>query len=229
MVNAGKNIKNKAKQATIRKKIHFYIQSRLAGYAKHYARELIYYIAKKYKVKGRIEGRPVPHIGLYGGKETYTDNIEKVKQIVEAVGKRYRLVPYTISGFDKFDQNGKNKVLYLKVVPSDELIKLQRDLLKGLKKISEPSDWDEEDPFNFHITIAFKDIDKKFDRIWDDVRRHSNEIQEHLFVITILGTRNKIINEYDLILKKMLERDEARSREYHDKRWNEYHKLLGIN
>jgi DNA-binding response OmpR family regulator len=38
-----------------------------------------------------------------------------------------------------------------------------------------------------------------------------------------------LINEYDLILKKLLTRDEAKSREYHDKRWNEYHKLLGIN
>jgi len=208
---------------------HFYIQSRLSGYAKHYAREFIYYIAKKYKVKGRIEARPVPHIGLYGEKETYTDNIEKVKQIVEAIGNRYRLVPYTISGFGKFDQKGKNKVLYLKIDPSDELIKLQRDLYKGLKEISNASKWDKKDPFPFHINIAFKDIDKKFDRIWDDVRRHSNKIQEHLFVITILGTRNKIINEYDLILKEMLTREEVFRREYHDKRWNEYHKLLGIN
>jgi 2'-5' RNA ligase len=227
MGNTGKNIKNKMRRSTKGNKIHFYIQSRLAGYAKHYARELIYDIAQKYKVKGRIEERPVPHISLYGGKETYTENINEVMQIVEAIGKKYRVVPYTIRGFDYFDQ--KNKVLYLKVDASDELVKLRRDLYTGLKKISNASNWDEDDSFNFHINIAFKDIDRKFERIWDDIRQQTNKIQEHLFVITILGKRNKIINEYDLILKKMLTRDQAKSRKYHDKRWNEYHKLLGIN
>jgi len=209
----------------MRNSVPFYIQNRLSGYVKYYARELIYDIARKHRVKGRIETRPVPHMSLYGGSETY--RMKDVIQGVVDVGKRYRLVPFTIRGFDYFDK--ASKVIFIRVDPSDDLVRLRKDLYERLRLISKPSTWDKRDGFNFHITIAFKDIDEKFDRIWDDIKLHSNEIQQHLFRITILGTHNKIMYEYDLILQKLLNRNQALSPKWRDKTVNEFRKLIGIN
>ena len=85
----------------------FLIEFRLHGYAKTYARELIYDVARRFKVHGVTTHRAVPHISLYGPSET--KNIWKVTQEVERIGRKYALVPFKIKGFDYFD-NKTNKV-----------------------------------------------------------------------------------------------------------------------
>ena len=205
---------------------HFLIEFRLHGYAKNYTKELIYDVAKRFRVKGVTRRRAVPHITLYGPSET--DNIKAVISKVNEIGRECTLVPFKIKGFGYFD-NGKNKVIYLDIDPSLELEALRWELARGLSRISTPQPWDTERQFAFHATVAFKDIDKKFNAIWSYIKKKEElNINQHLLRITILGANRKILYEHDLMLKKLLNRRQALSKYRWRKTINKFKELRGL-
>jgi calcineurin-like phosphoesterase family protein len=76
-----------------------------------------------------------------------------------------------------------------------------------VSKICTPHRFDTQPDFWFHSTIAFKDIDREFDRIWRYLdKKERASINQHLVRITVLNKNCKIIGEYDLILKRWLHR-----------------------
>lgn len=185
----------------------FSIEFRLHGYPKHYLKRLIWEIAQKFRVKGAIKERPVPHVTLYGPSET--NDIRKVLAVVEKVGRKYTLVPFAIKDFD-WREGKKGKVIAASIVASPELKNLREELAKELSKISTHQPWDTKADFWFHTTVAFKDIDTKFDRIWHYVNaKEKVRFDQYLVRITILNKKGKIIREYDLLLKRWLKRWQA--------------------
>lgn len=188
---------------------HFLIEFRLHGYAKSYAKELIYGVAKKFRVEGVTTKRAVPHITLFGPFQT--NNTNKIITEVERICQNYELVPFTIKGFGCFNRK-MNKVIYLEIEPSPELKELRWKLAQQLGKISNTLPKDMQQRFQFHATIAFKDIDRKFDKIWAYIKaREEPDINQHLLRITILKDRT-IIREYDLVLQRWLNRRQALSK-----------------
>jgi calcineurin-like phosphoesterase family protein/2'-5' RNA ligase len=214
-----------------RRQKSFFIEVRLLpGYAKYYAKDLTEDIARKFKVKGAIAvkgaGRwgAIPHIALYG--ESQTDDIGKIVSEVERIGQKYSPTPFRIKGFDYFDK--EHKVIYLDVEPSPELEWLRWELAQSLSKISTHKPWDKERKFEFHLTIAFKDIDKKFNKIWDYVKSiEEPNINQYLLRITILGRNRRILYEYDLVLKRLLNRREALSKHLWRKTVNRLREMQG--
>jgi calcineurin-like phosphoesterase family protein/2'-5' RNA ligase len=183
----------------------FFVEFRFHGYAKQYLRGLIREVARKFRVKGAIRHRPVPHMALFYGSPRKTD-IRKVLAAVEKVGEKYIFVPFKV---DKFEwSNGEEgKVIATGITASPELKRLRLELRKELSKICTPHRFDTQPDFWFHSTIAFKDIDRKFDRIWRYIsRKERPHIDQHLVRITVLNKNCKIIGEYDLILKRWLRR-----------------------
>jgi len=183
----------------------FFIEFRFHGYAKRRLRELVWEVAKKFRVRGAIRERPVPHMALFYGTPGHV-NTRKVLAAVERVGKNYKLVPFSIERFD-WSNGEKGKVIAASITASSELERLRQGLAEELSKICTPHRFDIQPEFWFHSTIAFKDIDQKFDLIW----RYLNEnkalsINQHLTRITVLNKHQKIIGEYDLILKRRLSR-----------------------
>lgn len=204
---------------------NFYVEFRMHGYAKAYAKRLIWSVAKKFRVKGGIRKRVVPHIGLYG--EGKTDNIQKVVSAVGRVGRKYTLVPFKIKGFGYFDK--PQKVIYLDISPSKELEELRWELSQELRKVSSCQSQDSRRKFEFHGTIAFKDIDNKFNRIWSYIKnKEEPDINQYLLRITVIGARRRMVCEYDLVLKKLLNREQAVSRYWWRKTINKMRKLQGL-
>jgi hypothetical protein len=204
----------------------FLIEFRLHGYAKEYARDLILDVAQKFKVKGITKNKAVPHITLYGPSET--DDINKVISHIIAIGRRYKLVPFKIKGFDYFDKQGK--VIYLDITPSIELAKLRRELAQNLCRISTSQIWDTKHDYGFHSTVAFKDIDTKFKKIWDYVKSQEQpNINQYLLRITILKRNRTILYEYDLVLGRLLNRQEALSKSLWQKTISKLKLLQGSN
>lgn len=197
----------------------YLIEFRFHGYAKRYAKNLIYEVARKFNVKGVVRKRAVPHITLYGPFQT-NDGRKLVSEII-SVGQRYDLVPFRVKGFNFFD-NKQNKVIYLDIEPSEELKCLRRDIARSLLKFSNTNLFDSDYDFVFHATVAFKDIDHKFGRIWNYIS-HKQEhcINQHLLRITIIRN-GKILYEYDLIQKRLLNRRQALSKSG----WNKTIELL---
>lgn len=187
---------------------YYLVEFRFHGYAKRYAKHLIYDVAKKYRVRGVTKKRAVPHITLFGPFKTRYSR-KAVAAIVE-VAKQYTLVPFRVTGFDYFDNPG-NKVIYLDIEPSKELRELRYNLAKKLNKITQGTlqDKHSKKQFRFQSTIAFKDIDHKFDRILSYIKtREEPNIHQHLIRITILRN-SRILYEYDLLQKRLLTRRQA--------------------
>ena len=182
----------------------FFVEFRFHGYAKRQLNGLIHEVARKFRVRGAIRYRPVPHMALFYGSLGTVD-IRKLCAAVRKVGEKYIFVPFKVEGFG-WDNGEEGKVIAANITVSPELKKLRQELADELSKICTPHRFDTKPNFWFHSTIAFKDIDGKFDRIW----RYLNEkqtvsINQHLVRITVLKN-SKIIGEYDLELKRWLSR-----------------------
>ena len=198
--------------------IHYLIEFRFHGYAKKYAKQLIHEVAKKFRVKGVTRNRAVPHITLFGPFTTKQER--KVVLEVVDIGREFSLVPFIVKDFNYFDK--EHKVIYLDIDPSAELKELRRKLSQKLGKISDSQPWDDKKQFQFHSTIAFRDIDRKFSRIWEYIKdKEEPNIKQHLLRITIIKGK-RILYEYDLILKKLLNRKQALSRYWLNKTIRNY-------
>ena len=195
------------------------------GYAKEYAKDVVYSVAKKFRVKGVTRKRVVPHISLYGPGRT--NDIRKVISAIEKVGRRYTLVPFKIKGFGYFDKTPK--VIYFDISPSQELEELRRELSRELRKVSTGQSWDNRKKHSFHATIAFRDIDAKFHKIWADLKsKEEPDIHQHLLRITVLHGGGRIACEYDLMLKRLLNRKEALSKYWWRRTINRLRELQGL-
>ncbi len=188
---------------------HYLIEFRFHGYAKKYLKRQIFEVARRFYVRGVTRKRPVPHISLAGPFETR--DIKRVIMDVESVAKNYNLVNFKLKGFRYFN-NPEGKVIYVDIEPSKELEELRWELATRLMKYAELKEGDKNNKFSFHATIAFKDIDRKFPKIWKYLKsKEEPNINQHLLRITILRN-GKILYEYDLMLKRLLNRREALSK-----------------
>jgi len=188
---------------------HYLIEFRFHGYAKKYAKRLTYDIGKKFKVRGVTRKKVVPHITMFG--PFTTKNEKKMVSVVTNIAQNYTLIPFTVIGFNFFD-NATNKVIYLSIEPSEELKQLRFEIADRLRKITKTKssqDRKSKDKFYFHATIAFKDIDRKFNKIWHYLKKKEEpNIQQHVLRITILKGR-RILYEYDLLQKRLLNRKQS--------------------
>lgn len=204
---------------------NFLIEFRFHGYAKEYARDVVYSVAKKFRVRGVTGKKVVPHISLYGPGRT--DDVKKVISAVEKVGRKYSLVSFKVKGFGYFDKTPK--VIYFDISPSKELGDLRWGLSQELRKVSIGQSWDGRRNHSFHSTIAFRDIDTKFNKIWSYLKSSEQpDIDQHLLRITVLGVRRRIVCEYDLVLKRLLNRREALSKFWWRETMNRLRELQGL-
>jgi 2'-5' RNA ligase len=188
---------------------HYLIEFRFHGYAKKYLKRRIFEVARRFHVRGVTRKRPVPHISLAGPFETR--DIKRVVRDVESVAKNYDFVNFKLKGFGYFN-NPNGKVIYADIEPSKELEELRWELAKRLMKYAELKEWDKDKKFSFHATIAFKDIDRKFPQIWRYLQNiEIPNINQYLLRIAILRN-GKILYEFDLMLKRLLNRREALSK-----------------
>ena len=187
----------------------YLIEFRFQGYARKYLKRSIFDVARRFHVEGVTRRRPVPHITLVGPFETR--EIKRVIMDVESIAKKYNLVNFKLKGFRYFNNPG-GKVIYADIEPSKELEELRWELSKRLMGYARLKEWDTRERFSFHATIAFKDIDRKFSKIWSYLKhKEKPNIDQHLLRITIIGKGGKIVCEYDLMLKRLLNRREALS------------------
>ncbi|HXG74403.1 MAG TPA: hypothetical protein VNK44_06265 [Candidatus Nitrosotenuis sp.] len=101
----------------------------------------------------------------------------------------------------------------MKIIPSEELKEFRYELAKKLLNITDTTDIDKDsrDGFKFHVTIALKDIDRKFDEIWDYLENYKIKSDEIAYRITLLR-KGRIVYEYDLRNKRLLTRRQSLTR-----------------
>ena len=188
----------------------YLIEFRLRGFAKRYSQGLIKELGYKFKTKGMKNKKS--HITLYG--PFTTNNEKKMISRVLKLCKEYDRIYFSIKGINYFN-NPKNKVVYLDIVPSEDLKEFRFKLASILKKITKTKSKEDvktKNQFSFHSTIAFKDIDYKLEKILNHLKRKNHpKIRQTLLRVTILKN-GKILREYDFLLNKMLNRGQALSK-----------------
>ena len=184
----------------------YLIEFRFHGYAKRYAKELSTDLSRRFEIKRIVRKGKPPHITLYGSFNTNDE--KKLISSFAKVCKKQDLIKFKLIGFGHID----DRVVQLDVQPSEELNQFRLELVKELNPICKSQEWDAKEDFIFHTTLAFKDIENKFTKIWKYLEEiETPEIDQHLLRVTLLK-RGKILKEYDLIQRKMMGRDEALSR-----------------
>lgn len=171
-----------------------------SGYAKKAIKELRYNTEKNFHLP---RDKKPPHISLVGPLQT-TDEKRLVKEVKD-VCKQYKLVKFKLDGFDSFE----NHVIYVRIKPSEELKQLRSELSKRLEKFCDLSKFDQESDFTFHATLVMKDIQRKFDRIWEYLMTWKvPEMDQYVIRVTILKNF-KILASYDLLQRKTLSRSKS--------------------
>jgi calcineurin-like phosphoesterase family protein/2'-5' RNA ligase len=182
----------------------FLIEFRFSGYTKEAIKELKDSISKNFHVTRR---KIVPHISLVG--PLYTRDEKRLVKEVKEVCKQYELVKFKLDGFDNFE----NRVIYVRIKPSEELKNLRLELVERLAEFCKLSEFDTELHFTFHATLVMNDIQRKFDRIWEYLQSWEiPKMQQYVVRITILSERRRILAEYDLLQRKILNRRDALDR-----------------
>ncbi len=97
-----------------------------------------------------------------------TDDISEVDIILNKFSKTHSSKSYKIKGYDSFD----NRVIFMKVLMSEEGQVLHDELIDELSKISYIK-FDKHDGKDkvFHVTISSKKIQKIFNELWDYVNQ----------------------------------------------------------
>jgi 2'-5' RNA ligase len=191
----------------------YLIEIRTGGETKEYLKNLTYDVANRFDVTGAVQPRAVPHITLFGPYKTSRGR--DVRDALLEIFDSYDKVPYKLEGFGAFPEND---VVFVKVVPSETLQELRRDISRELRSLSYSYQPHDEDYFyDFHVTIAYKDTSRKFDQIYRYVtEEYDPEIEEYAQRISNLKNRN-LMWEYDLPTSKKLGGDEATTAESWEK------------
>ena len=228
---------------------HFFIEFRLRGFAKKYAkwvRARVHREARRLGIKEFKQSRFIPHITLFGAAET--NNLHKVINEVKSIGRKYTLVPFKLGvGRDEF-QNPDANWLYLDVQPSPDLEQFRHELAQSLLSLEGTitcKPHDRKSKYKFHTSIGKYDPRDKdkfeglfdyaetkcsletfkqckasvFGRLFNIIKKYVFRVQEddpginlHLLRVTVLGRKNRIHGEYDLVLGRLLSRRQALSR-----------------
>jgi len=195
-------------------KVCFMLVEIRIGPGKRKLKSIISEIKHKFKIPPNKIHR-VPHITLYGSFVANREQVYKIKEVVESVGKKYSFLSYTIDGL-KWIESQKGKVIYFDITPSKELKEFRRELAERLLEIvpiTKPYDKDEK--FLFHATLAYKLSDGEFERIWFSIPEKIKYFYLPMYAlrVTFLNNKSRIICEYDFLQKKLLSRQEALNKE----------------
>ncbi|MDD5311512.1 MAG: 2'-5' RNA ligase family protein [Dehalococcoidia bacterium] len=184
----------------------------------------------------RLSGTPVekmhrvPHISLYGSFSADYRQVERVKEVLQSVGRNYSSLPYLIDGF-RWINGRQGRVIYFNIIPSPGFKKFRQELAQRLLRIvPETRPFDKEEDFLYHSTLAYKLDSREFERIWFYVcsdrppetkfSAHADAEERymryfylplHALRVTFLNDQSKILCEYDFLQQRLLTRSESLS------------------
>lgn len=181
----------------------YLIEIRMFGKAKYDIKRLILCTGEQFNTQ--IPRRPVPHITLVGPFEARDEN--RLIKDFNSVCCNVDLISYVVDGIDVFPDTG---VIYLDVQPSDELITFRRNLKNKLDGHCNLSKWDFQEPFKFHTTIVNHVDQEKIRTIKRNIKH--DQRYSHLMLRATLLKNGRIVVEYDFLLRRMLNRNEALDR-----------------
>ncbi|OOM78158.1 hypothetical protein CLPUN_20170 [Clostridium puniceum] len=108
--------------------------------------------------------------------------IDELNDILEKFTKNAKAEPFSIAGYDHFD----DRVVYMKVNMSKEAKAVHDKLIENMSTISYIN-FEEKDGKNkiFHVTLASKKLKFLYNKIWDYIQKYPCEFQCFFDNVTI--------------------------------------------
>ena len=204
------------------------IEIRVGGQQNEALRHLVKVIEKNFGAKNKF--RHVPHVTIIATLST--SNQRDLIDAVRNVAKDYDLVSFRLVGFDEFP----GRAIYARVLPSYELREMQQKLVKSLGRFCELKAFDMKETFKPHATLCLDTdlpektevgIKRKFDKILEFLESWKLlDHRQHALRVSVIGEDRKIVCEYDLMLRRMLSRDEALNRTLFKKTMSTFEKRM---
>ena len=173
-----------------------------------------------------------------------------IDEVIEAA-KGYDELPFTIDGVESnphHDESGR--FIHFKIIPSRQLTEFRAKLWRKLATIAvSEQPWDNSDDFLPHVTIETHLGEGRFNKEWARLngyesllskffrivsRKWKKKSASELYLpatclrITILNEQRKIIREYDLQQKVLLDRRQALNRQIWAKTLREFRQANGM-
>lgn len=187
----------------------FLIEIRPDQEVKAYLRDIIEDVQSKFDVHGMASGHVVPHLSLFG--PFAAEGYGPVLSAVRTASEPHSIVPYRLDGFGHF----RSDTIYVDIATSPALRSLRRSIRDELMPNTTPlyPNRERAQHYQYHMTIAFKDISGQFAEIWDYVtNRYDPDLKTYAHRVTFLNDR-RMIKEWDLLTGEYLEPDEATSQQ----------------
>ncbi len=156
----------------------FVIVCLLKGETLKFHEKLVEDVCYKYKVKRQ---KLPAHFTIKAPFET--NNIEEIEKVIEKFVESKNKEKILIDGFDHF----RTDVVFMKVIPSNDALKLHDDFIDELKKIPWLG-WKKHEGKGktFHCTIVTRIMEDKFNPIWDYVNNYNPQFNTYFDNISIL-------------------------------------------
>lgn len=148
--------------------------------------------------QSRAAQKSPPHITLQPPFEWREENLQNLTQQLQSFVQNYAPIPMILDGFGAF----KPRVIYINVMKTPELLKIQHDLMIFLEThlgiIHQPS---KSRPFAPHLTVGFRDLTKdNFTRAWSEFAHqsfHEEFVVEQLSLLISKNGKWHVLEEYD--------------------------------
>lgn len=190
------------------------IEIRVRGKENEELKDLVKAVERNFGTKSKF--RHVPHITLLG--RLSTSRQKELIDTVQDVAKDYDLVSFYIDGFGEFP----GRAVYARIRPSEELKEIQERLVKRLSKFCELKEHDISESYKPHATMCLDTdlperteiaVKEKFEEMLEFLKGWKlQDHRQHMLRVSVIDEGRRILCEYDLMLQRMLNRDEARDR-----------------
>lgn len=180
----------------------YMIEFRLSGYSKNTIKDLMRVISSNISIRKIPTGKIIPHVTLVGPLTTYDEKtlIKTVKNITNKCNP----IKFKFNGFGIFP----NRAVYVKITPSNDMVKLRNNLVEKLSKFCILNEYDYQLDYIPHVTLLFNNEltkrtsrerpEREFNKVIKFLNSYKNpDLTVNITKITLLKNA-QIIYEYDL-------------------------------
>ena len=193
---------------------HYLIEFRFLGKAQSDMKRLIYEVNNRFHIIPHF--RPVPHISLVGPLST-NDEKRLVADFLN-ICKKQEIMEFNVVGFNTFEDN---RVVFIDIQPDVKMEEFRRELSETLRPYCSLKQYDFQENFNFHATIAMDLNPKKFQQVKNYIDKKQEPSFKHILMRVTIIKNQRILYEYDFMLRKILNRKEAKSQAILSKTFSE--------
>lgn len=184
---------------------HYLIEFRFFGNTKKQIKKLIREINNEFHIRSKY--RPVPHITLVG--PFTTRNQRRLVSDFKKICEKQDIMHFNVVGFNTFEDT---RVVFIDIKPDKKMDEFRGELSETLQPYCCLRPWDLKRKFEYHTTLASNLNPEKFKKIKNYIKRKPKPNFNHVLMRVTLIKGQKILYEYDFLLRRLLNRREAKNR-----------------